>query len=153
MSKVLTLDTLLTALKDHRSDGAHIVLTCGCFDPLHIGHVHHFKAARKLGNVLIVLVTGDRYVNKGVGRPRFTAVDRADMIAELECVDYVVINESFDAEDAIHAIRPHAFVKGVEYLGIEREKAAIAACGGQMRYIAADNGKVFSSTALLTGAM
>lgn len=147
--KVVTLDALIHALKDHRKEGAKIILTCGCYDPLHIGHVKHFKEARKLGNVLIVLVTGDRYVNKGVGRPRFDSTDRADMIAELECVDYVVINEAFDAEQAILSIRPHHFVKGTEYLGIEREKAAIQACGGSMDYVGAS--RVYSSTVLLGG--
>lgn len=151
MNKVLSLEHLLMALTDHRKDGAKIVLTVGTYDPLHIGHIRHFKAARKLGNVLVVLVTGDRYVNKGVGRPRFDSTDRAEAIASLDCVDYVVVNEAFDAEQAILEIRPHLFVKGVEYLGIEREKAAIRACGGSMEYVAAENGSVYSSTVLLGG--
>ena len=78
----------------------------GTFDLLHLGHVRHLEAARKLGDVLIVTVTADRFVNKGPGRPVFNAELRAEMLATLEYVDWVAINDAADAVSAIERIRP-----------------------------------------------
>jgi glycerol-3-phosphate cytidylyltransferase-like family protein len=72
----------------------------------------HLEAARKLGDVLIVTITADHFVNKGPGRPVFTAALRAEMLATLEYVDWVAINDSADAVSAINRIRPGVYVKG-----------------------------------------
>lgn len=92
-----------------------IVLTCGCFDPLHIGHIRHLEAAKRLGDVLCVLVTPDKFVNKGYGRPVFPQDLRAEAIAALSCVDYVAINEWPTAVEALKILRPNVYVKGSEY--------------------------------------
>lgn len=121
------------------------VLASGVFDPLHIGHVLHLRAAKALGDELIVAVTADAYVNKGHGRPVFNHHERADMVRELRCVDSVIVVES--GSSAIHAVRPDIFVKGIEYAnrGIP-EEAILGQYGGRVVYL--DTPK-YSSTKLL----
>lgn len=94
-----------------------VVMCHGCFDVLHIGHVRHFQEAKRKGTTLIVTVTADSHVGKGEGRPIFTDAQRAEMIAALECVDYVVINDASNASEAIKYIRPDFYVKGLDYKG------------------------------------
>ena len=78
-----------------------VVLAHGCFDLLHIGHIRHFQAAKRLGGTLVVTVTPDRFVNKGPRRPLFTEHLRAEAIAALECVNFVAINEWSSAVETI----------------------------------------------------
>src|SRR5262245_63288502 len=92
--------------------GQVVVQAHGTFDLLHIGHVRHLQAARELGDVLVVTVTADRFVNKGPGRPAFTETLRAEMLASLQYVDLVAINPEPDAVGAIAAIKPDVYVKG-----------------------------------------
>src|SRR6266850_6438904 len=98
-----------------RQSGKTVVHAHGTFDLLHIGHVRHLEAARKLGDVLVVTVTADRFVNKGPGRPVFTEALRAEMVAALHFVTYVAIAEAPDAINAIEAIRPDIYAKGNDY--------------------------------------
>ena len=70
-----------------------MVLCHGCFDLMHPGHIKYFQAAKRMGDVLAVTVTPDRYIDKGAGRPVFNENLRAESIAALECVDYVAINK------------------------------------------------------------
>ena len=134
-------------------EGHPIVLAHGVFDPLHYGHVRHLEAARKLGNSLIVSVTSDRFVRKGRGRPRFTAEQRAEVVAHLGFVDDVWINDAPDAVPAIQKFRPAIYVKGSDYAGREdepalaREIAAVRALGGEYRML--DGTEMFSSSRLL----
>lgn len=90
-----------------------LVLANGCFDVLHIGHLWHLKAARRLGTYLIVALTEDAAVNKGPGRPIHQWEQRAELLRALRCVDLVIPSASSYA--AIRQIRPHIFVKGVDY--------------------------------------
>ncbi len=87
----------------------------GTFDLLHLGHVRHLEAARKLGDVLMVTVTADSFVNKGPGPAGVQASLRAEMLAALEYVDWVAINDSADAVSAIRCIRPSIYIKGQDY--------------------------------------
>lgn len=151
MDKIHSIETLKHVAEEVRRDGGKVVLAHGCFDLLHVGHIKHLQAARQLGNILIVTVTADQFVNKGQGRPRFNQHLRADSLAALNCVDYVAINFTNTAADAIRLIKPHVFVKGIEYLGIEAEKDALKEYGGKMEYVVGENGVQFSSTELLSG--
>lgn len=92
---------------------ARIVLCNGCFDPLHGGHILHFKAARKFGTRLVVSVTENKFVNKGKSRPVFDELVRMKMVSELRCVDEVILVRS--SLEALDLIRPDVFVKGIEY--------------------------------------
>ena len=123
-----------------------IVMATGCFDPLHIGHVRHFRAARALGNHLVVGVTKDTHVNKGPRRPVFNEKQRMDMVRELRCVDLVVLVES--AADALKIIKPHIFALGWEYKNrVQPEHRAY--CEQNGIEIAFTNEPTFSSTDLL----
>lgn len=116
-----------------------IVLCHGCWDMMHLGHIRHLQEAAKMGNYLIVSVTADKHVNKGIGRPYFSAEQRAEALRSLACVDEVVINDDAGAWDLIHAIKPKFFVKGIDYLGkvsegLEKERAAVKEIGGEMKF-------------------
>src|SRR5262249_47890642 len=108
---------------------------------LHLGHVRHLEAARRLGDILVVTVTADRFVNKGPGRPVFTDNLRAEMLAALEYVDWVAVNEAADAVEVIKRIRPAVYVKGQDYQNpegditgkITLEREAVEGHGGRLQ--------------------
>ena len=113
--KVRTLDELGRITDQARAGGKVVVQAHGTFDLLHLGHIRHLEAARKLGDILVVTVTADRFVNKGPGRPVFSAEMRAEMLASLEYVDWVSINDAADAVNTIEKIRPSIYIKGQDY--------------------------------------
>ena len=113
--KVRTLDEVAQITGQLRANGKIVVQAHGTFDLLHLGHVRHLEAARKLGDVLVVTVTADRFVNKGPGRPVFNGELRAEMLATLEYVDWVAINDAPDAVNAIEKVRPSIYIKGQDY--------------------------------------
>jgi rfaE bifunctional protein nucleotidyltransferase chain/domain len=135
----------LVAFEDLRgirdSSAPQTVIHChGVFDLLHYGHLLHLKSAKRMGDCLVVTVTSDRFVNKGPGRPRFTDVQRASMLAALEFVDYVAISDKPTADFAIDILRPHIFVKGPDYANpsmqqspeIALERTAVERHGGKI---------------------
>jgi rfaE bifunctional protein nucleotidyltransferase chain/domain len=156
-TKIHTLDELVPILDRHRADGRRIVHCHGVFDLLHIGHVRHFEQARKLGDLLVVTLTPDRFVNKGIGRPAFTETLRAEFLASLSCVDYVAINHWPTAVDTIHLLRPHVFAKGSEFRDLQdtighvsKEGEAIRSIGGEIVFT---EDIVYSSSALINQYM
>jgi rfaE bifunctional protein nucleotidyltransferase chain/domain len=94
-----------------------LVLTNGCFDILHAGHVRYLQQARKLGDALAVALNSDQSVRalKGEGRPINCESDRAEVLAALGCVDYVVVFEGKRATGLLGAVRPHVYAKGGDY--------------------------------------
>lgn len=152
--KIVTLEEVAAISRRLRAAGKSVVHAHGTFDLLHLGHVRHFQAARALGDVLIVTLTADRFVNKGPGRPVFGQVARAEMLASLEYVDWVAINDAPDAVNAIGEIRPNVYVKGPDYQEPEGdvtgkiifERQAVEAHGGCIHFT---DGETFSSTELL----
>ncbi|MCL6445561.1 MAG: GNAT family N-acetyltransferase [Alicyclobacillus sp.] len=114
-TKIVDLNTLAEIAKQLRNEGKTIALCHGCFDLFHIGHLRHFKEAKRLANILFVTVTPDRFVNKGEGRPVFTETLRAEIISALECVDYVAINQWPSAVPTLKLLIPNYFVKGPDY--------------------------------------
>lgn len=130
-----------------------VVLAHGCFDLLHLGHIRHLQEAKAQGDHLIVSVTDDPHVRKGVGRPVFTVEQRAEALRALECVDGVIVNYRADAVDVIKAVGPAVYVKGADYLdrndeALEREIAAITELGGQFYITRTDS---WSSSRIING--
>jgi len=125
------------------------VLALGCFDGLHIGHLAHLQAARALGDWLIVAVTEDAFVNKGLGRPVFQFEQRCRMLRALRCVDEVVSHRG-DSLITIQENTPQVYVKGKEYEGCLPEQECIEHLGVKIIFL--DTQPVYSSTQLLNGA-
>lgn len=127
--KILLRDALRQRLDEHRRRGQRIVLANGCFDLLHVGHVRYLKGARREGDVLVVGVNSDgsERALKGDGRPILPAQARAELVAGLAAVDYVVIFEEPNVEALLTALRPDVHAKGTDYTAEtvpERELAA-----------------------------
>jgi D-beta-D-heptose 7-phosphate kinase/D-beta-D-heptose 1-phosphate adenosyltransferase len=104
-------------VKNQRNQGAKIVFTNGCFDLLHLGHVRYLREAKKMGDVLIVGLNSDDSVRvlKGRERPYVSEMERAEILASLECVDYVTIFSENRPDNLIRVIKPDIHVKGGDY--------------------------------------
>jgi len=152
-SKVMTLDDLEDLLARVRPN-KKVVLCHGVFDLLHIGHIRHFEQAREFGDLLVVTVTPDRFVNKGTNRPAFTENLRAEAIAALHHVDYVVVNQWPTAIKTIELLKPDFYVKGKEYSEpdndltgkIVDERRAVEQSGGKLVFT---DDITYSSSALI----
>ena len=151
--KIIEFEELENALRDLKSKGKKLVLCHGCFDLMHPGHIKYFQAANAMGDVLVVTVTPDLYVDKGPGRPVFNQGLRIDSIAALECVDYVAINKWPTAEKTLRLLRPDIYAKGQEFKKLEdktgkiqKEFEIIKEIGAELKFT---HEIVFSSTELL----
>lgn len=115
--KILSLQELADRAEALRAAGQRLVLTNGCFDLLHAGHVRYLAEARALGDVLAVALNGDESVRalKGEGRPLNGEEDRAEVLAALESVDLVTIFPALRATEVIRAARPAIYAKGGDY--------------------------------------
>lgn len=136
---VVDLETLLRLRDLARREGERIVLTNGCFDILHPGHIHYLQQARALGDRLVVLVNDDASVRrlKGQGRPINPLPHRMAMLAALECVDWVVPFAEDTPREAICRILPDILVKGGDYRGVEAIAGhdCVQAHGGEVRLL------------------
>lgn len=116
--KVHTLDSLLQRITAHQQAGEAIVFTNGCFDLLHIGHTRYLNEAKQLGERLVVGINSDKSVRqlaKGANRPILPGPQRAEVIAALGCVDYVILFDEPDPLNLIKAIQPNILVKGGDW--------------------------------------
>lgn len=115
--KVVTLEKLVSRLDRARESGKRIVFTNGCFDILHVGHVRYLAAAGREGDLLVVGLNSDASVRiiKGDKRPLVPQDQRAEVLASLVCVDYVVVFDAPDPATLIEAIAPHVLVKGADW--------------------------------------
>ncbi len=117
--KIVSVEELRVALEHERRAGRRVVLTNGCFDLLHAGHVEMLSFARSQGDLLVVALNSDRSVRtiKGRGRPIQPAAERAVILAALEAVDHVVLFDEPRAEQIVRAVRPDVLVKGEDWRG------------------------------------
>lgn len=115
--KILSLEALQSRLEDLRRQGRRIVLANGCFDVLHVGHVRYLEGARREGDVVVVGVNSDEGVRrlKGPGRPLLPQQARAELVAALAAVDYVVIFNEPDVNALLAVLRPDVHAKGTDY--------------------------------------
>lgn len=131
-----------------------IGLAGGCFDLVHVGHIHHLRQARERCDRLVVAVTSDRHVAKGLGRPVFNESERCAWVAALPMVDGAFINDSPDAASVIAWLRPAVYFKGPDYRDVsgaakealDRELAALKHHGGDFHVT---DGETCSSTRLI----
>lgn len=151
--KILDLDELAKIVEQEKPQGKKIVHCHGCFDLMHIGHIKYFQSAKRMGDMLVVTITPDEFVDKGPGRPVFNENLRAEAIAALECVDYVAINRWPTAEETLRFLKPNVYVKGQEFENLEdktgkiqREYKVLQEIGSEIRFT---HEIVFSSTNLL----
>lgn len=155
-SKIVSFDEIPALVQKEKGSGNKIVQCHGTFDLIHPGHVIHFQESKRMGDKLIVTVTGEKFVNKGPGRPYFNDELRLQSLAALESVDYVAIIPYPAAVEAIEAVRPDIYCKGKEYENaatdvtgnMEEDIRTVQAVGGLIRYVGS---VVFSSTKLLHG--
>ena len=116
-SKIVTLEKLVPLLDAARRSGKKVVFTNGCFDIMHAGHVRYLAAARSEGDLLVVGLNSDASVRsiKGNRRPIVNQDQRAEVLASLECVDYVVLFDSPDPLALIQTLKPDVLVKGADW--------------------------------------
>jgi rfaE bifunctional protein nucleotidyltransferase chain/domain len=128
-TKVVSRDELRGLLAERKRDGKHVVFANGCFDTLHVGHVRYLEGARSEGDLLVVAVNDDASVRglKGLGRPILNENARAELVAALRAVDYVVLFHEPNVEVLLEMLRPDVHAKGTDYSAEtvpERETAA-----------------------------
>ena len=150
--KIVGAADLAVVAQTLRDAGRKLVLTNGCFDLLHLGHVRYLQAARALGDALAVAINGDDSVRnlKGDGRPLNPEDDRAEVVAALECVDHVVIFPEVRATRLLEQVRPSIYVKGGDYTPETlhpEERAALEKIGAEIRILPFEPG--YSTSALL----
>lgn len=150
--KIISAEELAAIQKKMHAEGRRLVLTNGCFDLLHLGHVRYLQAARGLGDALAVAINGDQSVRalKGKGRPLNPAADRAEVVAALECVDHVVVFPEVRATRLLETVRPSIYVKGGDYtpetLDAE-ERAVLENTGAEVLILPFEKGQ--STSALI----
>jgi rfaE bifunctional protein nucleotidyltransferase chain/domain len=138
--RIVTAEELARLRDEADRAGRRLVFTNGCFDLLHAGHVRYLQQARELGDALAVGMNSDRSVRelKGEGRPINRQDDRAEVLAALGCVDYVVIFDGKRATDVLRTVRPHVYAKGGDYTPDSldpEERAALAEAGSGIKIL------------------
>ncbi|MBX2861744.1 MAG: adenylyltransferase/cytidyltransferase family protein [Vampirovibrio sp.] len=159
MGNVISPNNIETVLASARQDGQRIVSTNGCFDLLHVGHLRYLQEARKQGDLLIVAINSDASVHglkgpdtstkrTGPPRPILPESERAELLAGLACVDYVVIFDAPTPIDVLQQIKPNIHVKGGDYTEDSLpETPTLKSLGAEIRFIPLIQG--YSTTALV----
>jgi D-glycero-beta-D-manno-heptose 1-phosphate adenylyltransferase len=147
---VVSREELLLLTENARGQGSKIILTNGCFDVLHVGHIRYLAGAKALGGFVVVGINSDEQVRrlKGEGRPVQAEAERAEIIASLRSIDAVTIFDEPNVEALIRALRPDIHAKGTDYT--ERsvpEWETVIACGGRVAIVG--DPKDHSSTELI----
>ncbi len=142
--KIQNIRDLIPVLNERRKKGEKVVFTNGCFDILHTGHIKLLRKSRKYGDLLVVALNSDRSVRKlkGENRPFFSENDRAAIVSEFTCVDYVIIFDEDTPLSTIKKLRPDVITKGADY---KKEqivgKDLVESCGGQVRIVPLEQGR------------
>lgn len=141
--KVKEFKELVALIEELKAQGKTVVQCHGVFDLIHPGHIHYFKQAKDLGDVLVVTVVPDTFATeKGPTRPYFKENARLLWVAAIDSVDYVTANPYYLAGDAIRELKPHIYCKGETNIplsedpstGVGQDKIAIEAVGGTMHF-------------------
>lgn len=134
-SKIKNIEEMKAIVRQMRSAGRKIVFANGCFDLLHVGHIRYLQNAKALGDLLILGINGDAGVAalKGNGRPLQCAEDRAEMLASLACVDYVLLFDDPTVDGILKVLQPDIHAKGTDY-SVESvpERETVRSYGGKV---------------------
>ena len=133
-NKIVSRDELVERVRAERAAGRTIAFANGCFDILHVGHIRYLESAAREADVLVVALNDDDSVRqlKGEGRPILPASDRAELVAALRCVDYVVIFDDPNVERLLMLLKPDVHCKGTDYtIDSVPERAVVQAYGGR----------------------
>ena len=152
--KILSLEQLCKKINILKKRKKIVVHCHGVFDLLHLGHIRHFEEAKKNGDIIIVTVPSNKYVNKGPIRPMFNANQRLEALSALHFVDFVAENDSSDAIKLIKFLKPNIYCKGPDYKKsnndlsqkIQLEEKAIKSVKGKIIYTKSDT---FSSSSII----
>jgi rfaE bifunctional protein nucleotidyltransferase chain/domain len=134
-SKIKEIDELKVVVRQLHASGKAVVFANGCFDLIHVGHVRYLQSARAMGDALIVGVNGDAGVQalKGTGRPLQSGNDRAEMIASMACVDYVLLFDDPTVDGILEELQPDIHAKGTDYSEeTVPEKDTVLSYGGRV---------------------
>jgi len=141
MQKWMNWEALLLARARHWAEGKKLVWTNGCFDLVHVGHIRSLQAARACGDVLVVGLNSDASVRrlKGPTRPILPEAERAEILAALECVDYVVLFDEDTPAAALERLQPDVHCKGADYSPPNGkpipEAAVVQGYGGHIEFL------------------
>jgi D-beta-D-heptose 7-phosphate kinase/D-beta-D-heptose 1-phosphate adenosyltransferase len=143
-------EAIAAAIEERRGRGDRVVFTNGCFDLLHPGHVKGLRAARALGDMLVVGLNSDASVRalKGPSRPVLPAAARAELLTELRCVDHVVIFHGASPLELLAQVRPDVYVKGADWKNRPLPEAdLVRKQGGEVAFLDLVSG--YSTTAII----
>ena len=133
--KLKTIQELKALVSQEQAAGRNVVFANGCFDLIHAGHVRYLEAAKALGDVLVVGINGDACVAalKGAERPLQPESDRAEIIASMRCVDYVLVFDALTVDGILGELRPDVHAKGTDYTPESvPERETVLAYGGRV---------------------
>jgi len=137
-SKIKNLAELRLLLAEAKAQKRRVVFGNGCFDLIHVGHIRYLEGAKALGDLLVVGINSDASVRalKGQGRPLQPQNERAEMIASLECVDYLIIFDSSTVAELLLALRPDTHAKGTDYTSESvPERDTVRSYGGHVAIV------------------
>lgn len=135
INKLKNINQLQKIVKTERSRGKKIIFANGCFDLLHVGHVRYLREAKMLGNILIVAVNSDSSAKKlkGEGRPVTRENERVEILAALECVDYITVFNDLNVSGLLLALKPDIQAKGTDYtVETVPEQETVRSYGGEI---------------------
>jgi D-glycero-beta-D-manno-heptose 1-phosphate adenylyltransferase len=138
MGRIVSEQTLLQLIEADRREGREVAFANGCFDVLHVGHVRYLEAARREADCLVVAINDDVSVRglKGAGRPIMPVESRAELVAALRAVDYVVIFGEPKVERLLRLIRPEVHCKGTDYtVDTVPEREVVRSYGGRIAIV------------------
>ncbi len=138
MGLVLSEDDLIAAIARERAAGKRIALANGCFDVLHVGHIRYLEGAKREADCLVVAINDDGSVRtlKGEGRPILAAADRAELVAALRAVDYVVTFSESTVARLLERLKPDVHCKGTDYTTeTVPERETVRAYGGRVAIV------------------
>jgi len=136
--KILPAEEIAKLAEAERACHRKVIFANGCFDMLHVGHIRYLQGAKELGDILVVGINSDESVRKlkGNGRPLMPEDERAEIVAALECVDFVTVFADLTVNNLLLAIKPDVHAKGTDYTeDTVPERATVASYGGRVAIV------------------